>query len=76
MVARRHERERDLNRAKDPYFDYAEVLLQIGIVLASVSILSKSRPVFVVSLVVAIAGTILAFNGFTLWFKVPLLDMH
>ncbi|MBI2555011.1 MAG: DUF4337 family protein [Candidatus Rokubacteria bacterium] len=36
------EHERDRNRDKDPYFDYAEVLLQIAIVMASVSILSAS----------------------------------
>jgi len=27
--------------AKDPYFDYAEVLLQISLVMASISILSS-----------------------------------
>jgi hypothetical protein len=35
------ERERDINMAKDPYFDYAEVLLQISLVMASISILSS-----------------------------------
>jgi hypothetical protein len=75
-VARRHEHERDLNRAKDPYFDYAEVLLQIAIVLASVSILSRSRPVFVASLVMAVVGAFLAINGFTLLLRVPVLDIR
>ena len=75
-VARRHEHERDVNRARDPYFDYAEVLLQISIVLASVSILSKSRPVFVTSVVMAAVGALLAVNGFTLLVKVPFLDLH
>jgi hypothetical protein len=76
VIARKHERERDLNRARDPYFDYGEVLLQIGIVLASVSILSRSRPVFTVSLVVAAGGALLALNGYTLWVKVPFLDVR
>lgn len=75
-VARRHERDRDVNRARDPYFDYAEVLLQIAIVLASVSILSKSRPVFLTSVVMAVVGTLLAVNGFALLVKVPFLDFH
>ena len=34
-AARKHEAERDLNQAKDPYFDYAEVLLQIAIVMGA-----------------------------------------
>lgn len=44
--ARALETERDRNQAKDPYFDYAEVLLQIAIVCSSVSILAASRPMF------------------------------
>jgi hypothetical protein len=75
-IARRHERERDINRARDPYFDYAEVLLQVAIVLASVSILSRSRPVFVASVAMALVGALLAVNGFTLLVRVPFLDAH
>jgi hypothetical protein len=71
--ARKLEKERDHHRAKDPYFDYAEVLLQIGIVTASVSILSASRPMFWFSLALAILGALLTINGFTLLVKVPLL---
>ena len=76
VVARRHEHDRDVNRARDPYFDYAEVLLQISIVLASVSILSRSGPVFATSVVMAVLGALLAINGFTLLVRVPLLDLH
>jgi hypothetical protein len=72
-AARRHEADRDRNQAKDPYFDYAEVLLQIAIVMGAVSILSKSRPPFYVSLVLAVAGLLLTLNGFTLAFRIPLL---
>ncbi|MBI3637397.1 MAG: DUF4337 domain-containing protein, partial [Candidatus Rokubacteria bacterium] len=43
-VAKTLEHERDLYRTKDPYFDYAEVLLQIAIVCSSVAILAASRP--------------------------------
>jgi hypothetical protein len=73
VVAKKAEGVRDLNQAKDPYFDYAEVLLQIAIVMATVSIISSSRPVFVTSLVLALAGAFLAFNGYTLLVRIPLL---
>ena len=71
--AKKAEHERDLNKKKDPYFDFAEVLLQISIVMASIAILSSSRAVFSFSLVVAVMGAILSFNGFTLLFRVPFL---
>ena len=67
------EAERDLNQAKDPYFDYSEVLLQIAIVTASVSILSGSRPTFWFSLVLAVIGTAFAVNGFLLLVRLPFL---
>jgi len=71
--AKKAEQERDLNKKKNPYFDFAEVLLQISIVMASIAILSSSRPVFCFSLAVAAMGAILSFNGFTLVFRVPFL---
>jgi len=64
--AKELEAERDHNAAKDPFFDYAEVLLQISIVLSSIAILSKARPVFFVSLATATLGALLCVNGFTL----------
>jgi len=48
-VAHKLEHERDLYRTKDPYFDYAEVLLQIAIVCSSVAILAASRPMVILS---------------------------
>src|SRR3989441_5134770 len=48
--AKKLEQDRDLYRTKDPYFDYAEVLLQIAIVMASIAILATSRPLFFFSL--------------------------
>ena len=71
--AKKLEHERDRGRDKDPYFDYAEVLLQIAIVMASVSILAHSRPMFVFSLVLALFGTVLTLNGYTLLIRVPFL---
>jgi hypothetical protein len=71
--ARAFEAERDRNQTKDPYFDYAEVLLQIAIVCASVSILSTSRPMFWFSSVLAVLGALSTINGFLLVFKLPFL---
>ena len=69
--AKKLEHERDVNRDKDPYFDYGEVLLQIAIVMASVSILSGSRPVFYFALVGAILGSLFSINAFFLIFRIP-----
>lgn len=71
--AKHHEQERDKNRRKDPYFDFAEVLLQIAIVLASISILAVSRRTFYFALVSASLGTLLMLNGYFLLFKLPFL---
>jgi len=65
------EHERDVNRGKDPYFEYGEVLLQIAIVMASISILSGSRPVLYFALVSAVLGALFSFNGFFLVFRIP-----
>jgi hypothetical protein len=69
--AKTQEQGRDLNREKDPYFDFAEVLLQIAMVMSSIAILSTSRPMFVLSLVLAICGTLLSVNGYMLLAKLP-----
>ncbi len=71
--AKKLEHERDINRSKDPYFDYAEVLLQISIVMASISILAVSRPVFYFAIVLASLGGLMSLNGFLLIFKLPFL---
>jgi hypothetical protein len=75
-VARTLEHERDIFRARDPYFDYAEVMLQIAIVCASVAILSTSRPMFWFSTVLAVLGLISTLNGFLLLFRLPFLHGH
>jgi hypothetical protein len=73
-VARKLEKERDVASSKDPYFDYAEVLLQIAIVMATVAILSQSRAIFGVSLIAAGIGSLLCLNGFFLLFHLPFLS--
>ena len=69
--AKKLEHERDVNRSKDPYFDFGEVLLQIAIVMASISIISDSRPIFYFALVAAALGTFCSLNGFLLIFRIP-----
>jgi hypothetical protein len=71
--AKKLEHERDVNRQKDPYFDFAEVLLQIAIVMSSVSILSSSRLMYGLSLLLALGGTFLMINGYSLWTMLPFL---
>ncbi len=65
------EAARDVAMAKDPYFDYAQALLQIAIVLASVAIISGGAWLLTASLFVGGFGALLTFNGFVLWFQVP-----
>ena len=74
--ARKLEHERDLYRTKDPYFDYAEVLLQIAIVCSSVAILATSRPMLFISIALAGLGMLMTLNGFLLAVKIPFLQPH
>jgi hypothetical protein len=69
--AEKLEHERDVNRKKDPYFDYAEVLLQIAIVMASIAILAHSRRMYVFSIISASLGTLLSLNGFLMLVRLP-----
>jgi len=71
--AKKLEHERDVNRQRDPYFDFAEVLLQIAIVMSSVSILASSRLMYGLSLILALCGTFLMINGYSLWTMLPFL---
>ena len=69
--AEKLEQERDRAEKRVFNFEFAEVFLQISIVLASVSILATSRPMFGVSLVAAVLGAVLTSNGFSLLFTLP-----
>lgn len=71
--AKKLEKQRDIGVAKDPYFDYAEALLQIAIVMASISILSGSRPIFGLSIFCAFLGSLLCLNGYLLLIRIPFL---
>ena len=72
--AKKLEEERDTAARRDPYFDYAEVLLQISIVLASVAMLSGKKWAFYASLAVAGIGLVLCANGYGLFVKLPGLE--
>ena len=74
--AKKLELARDVRRERHPYFEFGEVLLQIAIVSASVSILSTSRPMFWFSLVLAALGAALTLNGFTPLYTLPFLHHH
>lgn len=67
------EAERDRAMQKDPYFDYAQALLQIAIVLASVAIISGGSTLLIGSFLLGAAGAFLTFNGFTLMFAIPFI---
>ena len=69
--AKKLEHERDVNLKKDPYFDYAEVLLQIAIVMATIAIIAHSPPIYFFAIGAAALGAILSFNGFFLLFRLP-----
>ena len=71
--AKKLEHLRDRHRNRDPYFDFAEVFLQIAIVTSSVAILSTSRPMFWFSLGLAVLGALLTANGFLQLFALPFL---
>jgi hypothetical protein len=62
---------RDHALKQDPYFDYAEVLLQIAIVLASVAIVSGISWLVIGSAALGILGTLLMINGFLLIVAIP-----
>ena len=64
--AKAHEQKRDEALERDPWFDYAEALLQIGIVLTSVAIITGKRAFFNVSAVLGMLGIFSALNGYFL----------
>lgn len=64
--AKEYEHERDIALRQDPWFDYAEALLQIAIVLTSVAILTGVHVLFWVPCGLGILGILCTINGFAL----------
>ncbi len=69
--AREHAAKRDLALKQDPYFDYSEALLQIAIVLVSVSIVADQRWLSGIAAVLGVIGFLLMINGFLLLIEIP-----
>jgi hypothetical protein len=69
--AKQHEEERDHALKQDPYFDYAEALLQIAIVLISVSIIASLAWLAFLGGAVGLIGVLLTLNGFWLLVEIP-----
>ena len=67
------EKERDVALQKDPYFDFAQALLQIAIVLASVALIANADVLLYFSLALGAAGAVLMANGFLLFMKLPFI---
>ena len=61
---------------KDHYFDFAEVALQLAIVLASVTMLSKKRWAFLMSLILVGIGILFTINGYTLAIHIGFMEGH
>jgi hypothetical protein len=71
VKAREHEQKRDRALKQDPYFDYAEALLQIAIVLISVSIVADQRWLLLAGGGLGAIGGLLMINGFLLLVEIP-----
>jgi hypothetical protein len=71
--AKQNETKRDHALKQDPYFDYAEALLQIAIVLISVSIVADVVWLSFFGGIIGAIGTLLMINGFTLLVELPFL---
>jgi hypothetical protein len=69
--ARVHEEARDRAVKQDPYFDYAEALLQIAIVLISVAIVSEAVWLAFFGGALGVVGTLLMLDGFLLLVEIP-----
>ncbi len=69
--AKEHENLRDHALKQDPYFDYAEALLQIAIVLTSVAIVANLAWLAYFGGVIGIVGLLLTINGFWLLVEIP-----
>jgi hypothetical protein len=69
--AKEHEELRDHALKQDPYFDYAEALLQIAIVLISVSIIASLPWLAFFGGTIGLIGALLTINGFFLLVAIP-----
>ena len=73
-TAETHEKAQHKANTQDNYFDFAELFLQIAIVLASVAMLAKARWAFATSMVLVAVGLVLTFNGYALMFHIAMIE--
>jgi hypothetical protein len=69
--AKEYEAKRDLAMKQDPYFDYAQALLQIAIVLISVALVTELVWLTFIGGALGVIGTLLMINGFLLLVEIP-----
>ena len=69
--AREHTEKRDHALKQDPYFDYAEALLQIAIVLISVAIVAEQVWLSFIGGGLGLIGALLMLNGYLLLVRIP-----
>jgi hypothetical protein len=67
------EKTRDDAFRRDPYFDWSQAMLQIAIVLASVCLITANLSLLGFSGVLAVLGTLMMFNGFTMLVNLPFM---
>jgi hypothetical protein len=73
VKAKALETDRDVALRKDPYFDWSQALLQIGIVLASVHLIIGNLWLLGLSGGLSLLGILLMLDGFTLAVPLPFL---
>ena len=70
-TARGYEAAFEQAAQRDDNFDFAEVLLQLALVLGSVAILAVNRWILITSAALGTLGALLTLNGFTLLVPLP-----
>lgn len=71
--ARALETRRDQLQIRDPYFDWAQIALQVAIILGSIALIINSGLMFGLGVAFASLGTLLGANGFFLLVRLPFL---
>jgi hypothetical protein len=71
LKAQTLDQRRDRAARQDPNFDFAQALFQIGIVLASVSIVATSHRLLALALGLGLVAALLMVNGFLLLVDLP-----
>lgn len=69
--ARAAEGIRDAAIAKDPYYDFGSLLLQMAIILFSIVLITQRKTLVMLATITTAAGTFLSFNAYTMMFQIP-----